>query len=85
MFRARALALLAAPAWGADPGTGHPDAAELCLQPPHDSAATAAQREALDLVETLEAMAPGPDPLLEILRRNGTAVCLEDRHGTARG
>lgn len=80
-----AFALLAAPAWGADPAAWHPDAAALCLQPPYDAATTAAQRDALDLIETIEAMAPGPDPLLDILRRNGTALCLEDRPGPARG
>lgn len=79
------LAFVAPAAWGGDPAAWHPEAATLCLVPPYDQTATPAQRSARALLDAIERLDPAPDPLLEVLHRNGTALCIEDRPTTVRG
>ena len=88
MFRPAALLtalFLAPPAWAEAPTAWHPEAADLCLFPPYDQSRTEHHRSAQALIAAIEGLHPDPDPLLIVLKENGTAICTEPRPSIARG
>lgn len=67
------------------PGLWHPDPDRSCLPAPVGADLTPQQKRLSDLVQRIEAVAPGPDPLLATIRAQGLDLCIVSREMDALG